>query len=288
MLRIIRIRRAGRPPRRPRTFKQKVFILFWIVLLAFTGGCVLLFLQLLPLVTRVALSVASNMVTQQIDESVITQVSDGAVVYGNLIKFEKDDSGKITALTNNMAELSRVRAKLANQLIADLSSLTVKEFGIPVGNLTGSPLFSGRGPKIPLKILSVGTVHTEFENTFVSSGINQTLHTIFFKVSVDIQVLIPGNIAETTVENKVNIAETVIVGTVPDNYTYFSQFDTAKDAADAHFDYSAQNNLPNGETATKSSQSSGPAGDTGGSTGNASNKNPSATIEGGQSRASGS
>lgn len=255
MLRIIRIRRAGRPPKGPRTLKQTLSLMMGIFLLLFLGVSLLLFFQLIPLVTRVALIMAKNTVTQAINEAVISEVSDGVVVYGNLVQFEKDDNGQITAMTNNMAELSRLRAKLANQLISVLSSLTIKEFGIPVGNLTGSPLFSGRGPTIPFRILSVGAVQTEFENSFTSAGINQTLHTILFKVSVNVQVLIPGNTATTTVESKVNIAETVIVGTVPDNYTYFSQFETAKEAADSYFDW-APNPDSTGNDAT-SNQSGG-------------------------------
>ena len=56
-------------------------------------------------------------------------------------------------------------------------------------------------------------------------------------VDVSVGILLPGFSTGTRVSNEFNVAETVIVGSVPESYTYFSQFDTVEDAVDYFNDY---------------------------------------------------
>ncbi len=66
---------------------------------------------------------------------------------------------------------------------------------------------------------SVGSSSAHFENAFASAGINQTRHEIRLVVDV-VSVLLPGFSTVTKVTNRCAVAETVIVGSVPDTYTY--------------------------------------------------------------------
>jgi hypothetical protein len=69
---------------------------------------------------------------------------------------------------------------------------------------------------------SVGSSSAKFENQFQSAGINQTNHQIILKVDVKVSILLPGYTTATTVSTAVTVAETVVVGAVPETYTYFS------------------------------------------------------------------
>ena len=91
-----------------------------------------------------------------------------------------------------------------------------------IGNLILPELFSGRGPGIPLMVLSISTSDASFRNAFTSAGINQTRHRIILDVDVHVSILLPGLTTYTKVSNEISVAETVIVGGVPDTYTYFS------------------------------------------------------------------
>ena len=182
----------------------------------------------------------SNLVTNAMDEAVLKEVSQEAIAYEDLIQFEKDESGKITALKSNMTGLTQVKYRLISCLMEQLSDLTTAKIQIPLGSLTNSAFLSGLGPKIPVRILSIGAVESGFDNSFQSTAINQTIHKVLFHVSVEVSILLPGGVTTTTVENTVHIAETVIVGTVPDSYTYFSQFDSMKEASEAYFDYGSE------------------------------------------------
>ena len=77
----------------------------------------------------------------------------------------------------------------------------------------------------------VGSSSARFENEFTEAGINQTKHRIILYVDVSVSILLPGFSAYTKVSNAFAVAETVIVGSVPDTYTYFSSGDPAEDKA---------------------------------------------------------
>ena len=72
-----------------------------------------------------------------------------------------------------------------------------------------------------MRVLSVGTPSAAFENTLTDAGINQTKHQIVLHVEVVVSILMPGYTTSTTVESSLAVAETVIVGSVPETYTYF-------------------------------------------------------------------
>ena len=56
---------------------------------------------------------------------------------------------------------------------------------------------------------------------FIESGINQTLYRISFDVDVNIAIVFPFRYIEVPIKIETVIAETVIVGDVPDAFTHF-------------------------------------------------------------------
>ena len=108
-----------------------------------------------------------------------------------------------------------------------------------IGTLTGSPLLAGRGPKLTVKMETMGTAAAAFRDKFTAAGINQTKHQILLDVDVYVTILLPGITTYTKVSNEVSVAETVIVGSVPQTYTYFS---TTEDKIEDYADEYIMNN----------------------------------------------
>ena len=135
---------------------------------------------------------------------------------------EKDLNGRITAVHSNMAAFNRLQAQILDLILARIDQVSARELSIPIGTLTGSALLAGRGPRISVRMESVGSSSAKFENRFESAGINQTNHQIVLNVDVSIAILLPGFTTATRVSSPVTVAETVIVGDVPETYTYFS------------------------------------------------------------------
>ncbi len=178
--------------------------------------------QMQPILERLAATRVSNAVNRIVSEAVEEGIESGEFSYDSLITFEKDNEGRITALYSNMAAFNRLQSKILDIILARIDQVSARELSIPIGSLTGSVLLAGRGPSISVRMESVGSSSAWFENEFASAGINQTKHQIVLNIDVAVSILLPGFSTDTVVSNAVTVAETVIVGSVPDTYTYFS------------------------------------------------------------------
>ncbi len=129
-----------------------------------------------------------------------------------------DDSEKITAIEANTAQINLIKSKLLINIQNALNNDYPAYLNIPLGSLTGYYLLSSMGPNIPVKVVPVSVVNGTFDEEFVSVGINQVKHKIYLDVTVD--MLYSGYLLHETekIETSVPIAETVIVGDVPEYY----------------------------------------------------------------------
>ena len=165
-------------------------------------------------------------------------VSNGEIQYNNLISLEKNDSGGVAALVSNMAEFNRLQASITQDILTRLGEMSDIELQIPLGTLSGSAFLAGRGPKLSVRMQSTGSCSARFENQFSHAGINQTTHQILLCVDVSVSILLPGFRTGTQVANSFAVAETVIVGEVPDTYTYFDSGNSVEEDA---YEYSINN-----------------------------------------------
>ena len=175
-----------------------------------------------PLLESLATTRVSNTVNRIISEAVNEAIQNGDISYERLISLEKDNEGKITAVHSNMAAFNRLQSQILDIILAKIDQVSARELSIPIGTLTGSALLAGRGPRIRVRMESVGSSTARFNNRFESAGINQTKHQIILEVEVSVAILLPGFTTATKVSTAVTVAETVIVGAVPDTYTYFN------------------------------------------------------------------
>ena len=193
--------------------------LIGIVLLALL---ILLLAHLRPVLTSMASARVSNSVNRIVAAAVEEAIQRGDINYEAFVTFEKDATGRVTALRSNVAEVNRMQSAISEEILRRLSEVSTSELRIPIGTLTGSARLSGRGPYITVRMQAVGSASAVFRNEFSAAGINQTRHQILLEVDVYMSILLPGIRTSTTVANEIAVAETVIVGSVPESYTYFS------------------------------------------------------------------
>ena len=196
--------------------------------------------QMRPLLESMATTRVSNTVTRIVSEAVYEAIEKGELQYDGLVSFEKDTEGHITAVQSNMAAFNHLQAEILDTVLTRISQVPTGDLSIPIGSLTGSTLLAGRGPRITVRMESVGSSEANFRNAFTSAGINQTRHQIQMVLTVQVVLLLPGGTYDQTFTNKITVAESILMGDVPSHYSYFSQFDTAREAADAQRDYSAE------------------------------------------------
>lgn len=175
-------------------------------------------LRLRPVVETMAEAKVTNAVTRLLDGAVMAEIQARAITYSDLITVEKDESGRITALTSNMAALNDLRTSILSDAVAAVDEIDTQSLAIPVGNLTGINFLSGRGFDLPVEVMTVGSAHAVFQSQFTDAGINQTRHQILLEVTVSVDILLPGGDLPAEITAQVPVAETVIVGSVPDTY----------------------------------------------------------------------
>jgi len=193
--------------------------LLWLVLFAavLLAAVIPTSLYLRQLSTEIALSDARDAVTLAISDAIYEHMAEGNYGYDHFVTLEKDASGHVTAITTNM---SRINA-LSNRVLRDVveaSESGVLDISIPLGNLLGLNLMLGRGPDVPVKIVTLTSSYADFRNDLVSVGINQTKHQIILEVVVEIDILIPFQTITAEVVSEILIGETIIMGEVPETY----------------------------------------------------------------------
>ena len=159
-----------------------------------------------------------NTTSDLINDSIDAQIELGNIHYDRIVYFEKDLDGNITALKTNMAEVNRLKTAILNLVNDEILAVDTSQLSIPLGSLVLPEIFSGRGPVIPVEIIAIRNSDGSFGSSFSEAGINQTVHQITMEVVVDISVLILGKTEDFTVSSQVVVAETVIVGQVPNTF----------------------------------------------------------------------
>ena len=190
-------------------------ILCGIILMAAT---ILVIFRLRPLLSQVAVSNTGDAVTKMINDSVTEIMSREHIGYDDLVSLKKDSSGDVTALVTNISKINSLQAEISNRVLEKLYENEAQLIEIPLGNVIGGILFSGRGPDIPVKVVSLSSVYTKFRDNFDAAGINQTRHQIMLDIDVELDILLPGITETVAVYDEIVIAETIVVGEVPSAY----------------------------------------------------------------------
>ena len=158
--------------------------------------------------------------------------------YASLVQLDYDSERHVTALRTDVVAIGRIKSRLVNGLYDRLDEFEQTVIEVPLGSVLAPHFFSGRGPSLHFGLAGLTQMEAEFVSSFSAAGINQTRHEIRLVVDVYVSVLLPGFSTVTKVTNRCAVAETVIVGSVPDTYTYF---DTREDMSSTAEDFIMNN-----------------------------------------------
>lgn len=171
-----------------------------------------------PVITNLAETQVKNITSDLTNDAIAKQIAEGNIAYDRIVYFEKDLNGRITALKTNIGEVNHLKTDILNIINDEILALDTTDIGIPLGSLFLPEFFSGKGPTIPVRILAIRNSDAVFTSLFSHAGINQTLHRLNMEVTVDVAVLVLGQTSSFSVTSEVVVAETVIVGEVPETF----------------------------------------------------------------------
>lgn len=203
---------------RMRRFFRKVFFALFIVFVLTVALYGLLRGKFDEIIRELAETQVRNSTSDLTNDAIAKQIAAGNISYDRIVYFEKDLNGQITALKTNISEVNRLKTDILNIINDEILALDSSDIAIPLGSIFFPELFSGKGPQIPVHILSIRNADANFTSHFSAAGINQTLHQVMMEVGIDVSVLILGKTTSFSMQSEVVVAETVIVGDVPQTY----------------------------------------------------------------------
>lgn len=145
--------------------------------------------------------------------------------YQDLAVIIKDENGKIQMVKLNIVPVNEIISDVAIAIQEELNTAKSTDFGIKLGSITGIKLLSGSGPYIKVKMSTIGNVDTELKSEFKTAGINQTLHQIYLDICCEVSILTPFSSTTEKINNQILIAESIIVGDIPNSYYNFDNLD---------------------------------------------------------------
>ncbi len=202
--------------------KQRIGLL--LLLLCLLAAAAVLWLRLVPTIEELAASQVINEASDLIAEAITAQMEADDISYESIVLLEKDAEGKPLALRTNMQELNRLRNETLHILNGWIAENSFSELGIPLGSILLPSLFSGHGPELPVRILTVRDADAEFSSRFQEAGVNQTLHQITLQVALNLTILTPAGTENLRVDSGVVVAETILIGQVPSTLINASGF----------------------------------------------------------------
>lgn len=201
-----------------RQTKKKVMLALLITLLLLILFYYIFSVRLMPVVKTMAVNNARTVATSTINNAAGKVLKDNKINYDKLITLEKDSNGKINAVKADTLEIDLLKYQITSEAVKELNAIDSSKIDIPLGTVIGGQLFSGMGPRIHVTIEPLGNVETNIVNKFTSTGINQTRQEVILDVKASITVIVSSYNINTSVDTNFDIADTIIVGDVPDSY----------------------------------------------------------------------
>ncbi len=195
--------------------KKKYRVIIVLIILA-TMIVLLLNKVIYPLFSKKCIYKAKVIVTQVSNEETENIMKN--YTYKDLVHIEEDSDGNVTFLESNVVLINQIKANIVTNIQKRFAESKDTNIEIRAGALTGSRLISNMGPKIKIKVVPSGTISSTLETEFYSVGVNQSLHRIFLSINCTVSILSPFETVSQSIESKILLSESVIVGNTPENY----------------------------------------------------------------------
>lgn len=221
--------------------KKRVLLIVFIFLLIMTISLGWLLVKMRPVVLKYSENTAKRILFDIANQAIAEVLEDENLKYENMANIRTGSDGKITAIELDAVAINMLKSKITLRI----SNLTKQneEFStyIPLGTFLGNEYTNGLGPKVKFSMQLTSYTIVNFQNEFKESAMNQSLH----RVTLDVEIF--GNLVMAGARNSFQseataiIAETVIIGDIPDAYTEVIE-SSIDETADKVNDYGASLN----------------------------------------------
>lgn len=185
-----------------------IFFAFTVIIIVCTER------RIKPIAENICMRQAKSITQETVDHTVRTVVENNNAEF---VKLTKSNNGTVSAIEADTSNINSLKTTVSESISEALEENSETIVSVPVGSVSNINLFAGRGVKVKMKIVPSRSVSTSVRSEIVSTGINQTCHRILLDVNTEISVIMPVSTQTVTVTETYVIAETVIIGEIPDN-----------------------------------------------------------------------
>lgn len=204
---------------------KKKYVVIGIILLVVVVFYLFFSILINPVLVN-TIELKARSISTRATNSAVSDVIMNSIVYDDLINIVTDELGNITMIQANTFEINNLSKDLAQTTETKIDEYGKKGVSIALGSFTGIPLFVGMGPEVKLRVSPIGSVYCSFSSEFESAGINQTIHRIYLNINSNVGVVLPLYTKRFTTTQHILVAESIIVGNVPEVYLYSDSLDT--------------------------------------------------------------
>lgn len=150
----------------------------------------------------------------------ITEESLKLIKNKDLYQITKNKSGEIEMIDYDSYLVNLLLKNISNNISKALKKGNESQvaFYIPVGSIFKNPILNSKGPKIPVKMETIGSVTTSIETKITEYGINNCLIEMYIHVVSSQKVMLPVISKTIVIENDFPISYKIIKGVVPTYY----------------------------------------------------------------------
>ncbi|QZA32727.1 sporulation protein YunB [Hydrogenibacillus sp. N12] len=206
----------ARPTAFRRRFRRRsiFFLVFTAALVLFVQGFYLIERRMMPIIRSYAEVRVVQIAEQAIMQAIRSRLDEMPNGRDLLIKTIDPNRGVI-AISLDAGGAARVQALAEESMRRTLGTLSRQRIDVPLGVALGSEVLANTGPRIPVTIVPIGAAEVELEPAVEETGINNVLLTLYLKIKLRMRVIIPFASNEKTIEQRIAVAQELIVGQVP-------------------------------------------------------------------------
>ena len=182
------------------------------------------FKVVLPVVETYSIA-ETKAITEQAVNLAVSNVVNKTLSYDSLIDINYSPKGEIVSFSANQFEINSITREIVKEAQFHIKNLATSSLKLNMGTFTGIPFFIGRGPLVNLTLMPIGSASGYFDSEFSSVGINMTKHTLFLFVDIHVSIVLPIKPYDYKATNQVILAESIIVGKVPEVYLNGAKLD---------------------------------------------------------------
>lgn len=171
-----------------------------------------------PVVKETTRALIYTLSTSAVSDAVYDVIAEQNVTYEDIVEISYDAHGDISLIAVDTVLVNNLARRFYQVAQVYLDRMGKEGVDIALGTFTGLPFLVGLGPKINVKIVQIGAMTSSFRSSFVSAGINQTMHSLYIELHASVSLVLPTYSSTVDSVTEFLVTESVLPGKVPEVY----------------------------------------------------------------------